>query len=106
MIQKDKFNLVNGLDERLKVAFNDVDFSLKVLAKGYNNVVLPYVKLYHYESLSRGNDFSEKQISRFTEEVNYICDKWGIKLLNDQFYNINFSHKYAFRLEKKGEFNE
>ena len=106
MIKKEKYNLVNGLDEKLKVAYNDVDLNLKLLDKGLYNVVLPHVKLFHYESLSRGNDMSDSQRQRFTREINYMCDKWGTKLLNDPFYNINLSHTYAFRLDKNGGKNE
>ena len=106
MVKKEKYNLVNGLDEKLKVAYNDVDLNLKLLDKGYYNVVLPHIKLFHYESLSRGNDMSDSQRQRFTREINYMCDKWGTKLLNDPFYNINLSHTYAFRLDKKGDYNE
>lgn len=106
MIKKEKYYLVNGLEEKLKVAYNDVDFNLKLLEKGYYNVILPRVKLFHYESLSRGNDMNESQRERFTKEINFMCDKWGIKLLNDPFYNINLSHTYAFRLDKNGGKNE
>ncbi len=101
MIKKDKLKLLNGLDENLKVAYNDVDLCLKALDKGFYNVVLPQVKLYHYESLSRGDDMSESQRDRFISEINYMCDKWNKKILNDRFYNKNFSHTYAFRLEKE-----
>lgn len=100
MIKKDRFNLVGGLEEKLKVAYNDVDLNLKLLDRGYNNVVLPHVKLFHYESLSRGDDMSESQKERFTKEINYMCDKWQEKILNDKYYNINLSHTYAFRLDK------
>ena len=101
MIQKKKYDDLLGLDEKLKVAYNDVDFCLKSLDKGYYNVVLPQVKLFHYESLSRGNDLSESQRERFTNEINYMCDKWGKKILYDRFYNNNLSHTYAFRLDKE-----
>ena len=100
MVSKDKFNLVNGLDENIKVAYNDVDFNLKLLDKGLNNVVLPFVKLYHYESLSRGDDLSDSQIKRFKKETDFMCDKWETKLLSDKFYNDNLSYKYAFRLDR------
>ena len=106
MIKKDKFNLVGGLDEKLKVAYNDVDLNLKLIDKGYNNVVLPQVKLFHYESLSRGNDMSNTQKERFTYEINYMCDKWKTKLLNDKFYNPNLSKNYAFRLDRKVEIDD
>ncbi len=103
MIKKSKYLEVNGLDEKLKVAYNDVDLNLKLLEKGYNNVVLPHVELFHYESLSRGNDMSSSQIKRFKEETDYMCDKWKDKLLTDKFYNDNFSYNYAFRLDRRNE---
>ena len=101
MISKEKYESIGGLNEDLKVAYNDVDLCLKVIDKGLYNVVLPYVKLFHYESLTRGDDMSFSQKKRFTEEINYMCDKWKNKLLNDPFYNANLSHTYAFRLDKK-----
>ena len=101
MIKKSKYLEVEGLDEELKVAYNDVDFNLKLMEKGYNNVVLPSVKLFHYESLSRGNDMRDDQIKRFKEETDYMCDKWKDKLLRDKFYNDNLSYYYAFRLDRR-----
>lgn len=101
MIKKDKFLEVNGLDENLKVAYNDVDLNLKLLKKEYLNVVIPQVKLYHHESLSRGNDMREDQIIRFKNETDYMCEKWGDNLLKDKCYNDNLSYEYAFRLDKK-----
>ena len=106
MIKKSKYLEVNGLDENLKVAYNDVDFCLKLLDANYHHVVLPNVKLFHYESLSRGNDMREDQIKRFKEETDYMCDKWKNKLLRDKYYNDNFSYRYAFRLDRKGDNDE
>lgn len=103
MVKKSKYLEVNGLDEKLKVAYNDVDFNLKLLEKGYSHVVLPYVKLFHYESLSRGNDMREDQIKRFKDETDYMCDKWGSKLLRDKYYNDNMSYGYAFRLDRRSK---
>ena len=103
MVKKEKYLEVLGLDEKLKVAYNDVDFNLKLLKNGYNNVVLPHVELFHYESLSRGNDMRDDQIKRFKEETDYMCDKWKEKLLSDPFYNDNMSYGYAFRLDRKSE---
>ena len=106
MIKKSKYLEVDGLDEKLKVAYNDVDFNLKLLEKGYSQVVLPHVKLFHYESLSRGNDMRSDQIKRFKNETDYMCDKWGETLLRDKFYNDNMSYGYAFRLDRKGDIDE
>lgn len=105
MVKKSKYLVVNCLDENLKVAYNDVDFNLKLLDRGYFNVVLPHVKLFHYESLSRGNDMREEQIERFKAETDYMCDKWGKILLSDKYYNDNLSYGYCFRLDK-GKFGD
>ena len=106
MIKKSKYEEVDGLDEKLKVAYNDVDFNLKILNKGYYNVVLPSVMLYHFESLSRGNDLDEKNKSRYINEVNYISNKWGSDGLKDKFYNENLSYYYPFHFDKTDqEFN-
>lgn len=103
MVKRCKYQEVMGLDDKLKVAYNDVDFNLKLLDKGYYNVVLPHVELFHYESLSRGNDMREDQIKRFKKETDYMCDKWGRKLLRDDFYNDNLSYGYAFRLDRRNQ---
>lgn len=106
MVKKSKYLEVAGLDEKLKVAYNDVDFNLKLLEKGYSHVVLPDVKLFHYESLSRGNDMRADQIKRFKEETDYMCDKWGEILLSDKYYNPNLSYGYTFRLDRKSGSDE
>lgn len=101
MIKKDKFYEVNGLDENLKVAYNDVDFNMKVLDKGYYNVVTPSVCLYHYESYSRGLDEAPAKKERFKKEINYIVDKWKNKIIEDKFYNKNLSKYMPFYLDRK-----
>ena len=106
MIDKKKYIQAGGLDENLKVAFNDVDFCLKNIELGYYNVVLPQIELFHFESLSRGNDVSNSNYTRFKSEIDYMCDKWKDKLLNDKFYNCNLSKLYTFRLDKKDDSNE
>lgn len=70
IVRKEVFDKVKGLDEEnLKVAFNDVDFCLKVQAAGYRNVWTPYAELYHYESISRGAEDSPEKIKRFQGEI-------------------------------------
>lgn len=106
MIKRDKFVRVNGFEEKLKVAFNDVDFNLKILASGYYNVVMSQVKLFHYESLSRGNDLDFEKQKRCKGEVECMCDKWPEKLLRDAFYNDNLSYEYPYLLDKKDDVEE
>ena len=57
MVRNEVFNLVNGFDNKLSVEYNDVDFCLKLKEKGFNNIYLPHVSLYHYESLSRKHPY-------------------------------------------------
>ena len=54
MIDKGKYLEIGGLDERFRIAFNDVDFGLKLSSQGYYNLYTPYVELYHHESISVG----------------------------------------------------
>ena len=103
MIERKKWNEVKGLEESLKVAFNDVDFNLKLLKKGYYNVFLPQVELYHHESKSRGLDNTPEKYKRFVGEVNYMTTKWETELTNDPFYNPNYSLLKEYVLDKKSE---
>ncbi|MFL0556302.1 MULTISPECIES: glycosyltransferase [Paenibacillus] len=91
MVRKSIFEEVGGLEEDLQVAFNDIDFCLKIREKGYYNIFLPQVKLYHYESKSRGHEDTPEKIRRFNSEVDYMKKKWGTQLENDPFYNVNLT---------------
>ena len=99
MVEKKKYKEVNGLEEKLKVAFNDVDFNLKLLEKGYNNIFLPNVMLYHYESKSRGLDTTPEKQKRFVQEWSFITNKWDKYIKHDKFYNDNFSKDYDYMLK-------
>ena len=101
MISKKKFIEVGGLEEKLEVAYNDVDFNLKVLEKGYYNVLVPDVELIHFESKSRGLDTTTEKYKRFLKESEFMYEKWKIKEKEDKFYNPNFSYKGGFVLDKK-----
>lgn len=65
-----------GFEEDLPDNFNDVDFCFKLVEKGYRNIYLPHVVLYHHESKSRGNDYTGEKLSRFIKEVEHIQSKW------------------------------
>ena len=98
---KKKFNEVGGLEENLKVAYNDIDFNFKLLKKGYYNVFVPQVEIIHFESKSRGLDTTSEKYKRFLIESDYMYTKW--KLDTDRFYNPNFSKKGWFVLDKKNK---
>lgn len=101
-VEKRKFNEVKGLEEKgLKVAFNDIDFNIKLLEKGYYNVLLPMVELRHYESKSRGLETTPEKQARFKREIEFMQKKWGNKLYSDKFYNPNYSLKMPFMLDRE-----
>ena len=92
LVRRKIYDEVGGFDEvNLTVAFNDVDFCLKILEKGYRNVWTPYAELYHHESISRGLEDSPKKIARFQSEINFIKEKWGSRLLVDPAYSPNLT---------------
>ena len=82
---------VGGMDESLAIAFNDVDFCLKVMKSGYYNVYTPYALLYHHESKTRGYEDTEKKKERFEKEIDYFKMKWKDIIENDPAYNPNLS---------------
>jgi GT2 family glycosyltransferase len=83
MVKKNKYQEIGGLDEKLKIAFNDVDFCLKLLKQGYNNVYTPYSMIYHHESISVGKIYSKsRNIGLYKREQNKFYNRW--KFLSDQ----------------------
>jgi len=100
-VKKKKFDEVAGLEERgLKVAFNDIDLNMKLAERGYLNIVLPMVELYHYESKSRGSDMVPEKKARFEKEKEFMIEKWGDALFNDHFYNPNYSLNGSYVLDR------
>ncbi len=91
MVEKSLFNKVGGFTEDLAVAFNDVDFCLKVREAGKLIVYTPEVELYHYESISRGDEDTLEKKVRFHKEVAYMNDKWAtFYMAGDPYFNKNF----------------
>lgn len=92
IVRKSIFEEVGGLNEvELKIAFNDVDFCLKVMAAGYQNIWTPNADLYHHESATRGLEDTPEKIERFKSEVRYVQEKWAKIIANDPAYNPNLS---------------
>ncbi len=92
VIKKSIYQEVGGLDDaNLKIAFNDVDFCLRVCAAGYRNVWTPYAELYHHESATRGHEDTPEKKLRFSNEVLYMQRRWSTMLINDPAYNPNLT---------------
>jgi glycosyltransferase involved in cell wall biosynthesis len=92
VIRKDVFKKVGGFNEALQVAFNDIDFCLRVREAGFRNIYTPYAELYHHESVTRGHDDDtpEKRL-RFSNESTYMKQLWGHLLANDPAYSVNLT---------------
>lgn len=92
MTKKSVFEAVGGLTEELEVAFNDIDYCLKVRELGKLVVYNPYAELYHYESKSRGMEDTPEKVERFNSEVAKFCERWeDILREGDPYYNPNLT---------------
>ena len=103
LVRKSVFEEVGGLDENhLRVAFNDIDFCLKVREAGYRNLWTPYAELYHHESVSRGHEDTPEKQARFRKEAEFMKGKWGGQLTCDPCYspNLTLMHEdFSYRME-------
>lgn len=96
MIPKKKFDEVKGFDPIFRIAFNDVDLCLKLLNKGWRNVYLPQVELYHHESISIGQPGSkQRDLNEFDKEIKLMLKKWENLIKNDPFYHPEFRKDIA-----------
>jgi GT2 family glycosyltransferase len=90
--RKADYLAVGGFDEGIAVAYNDVDFCLRIRARGLKVVCDPEVRLVHKESKSRGHDDSPAKAARLGREAATVRARWGDGL-EDPFYNPNFSRE-------------
>lgn len=95
MTRREVFDLAHGFDENnLAIAFNDVDFCLKVFEKGFQIVWTPYAELFHHESISRGPENSPRKLARFQREIRFVQQRWSDILPYDPYYNPNLTQDY------------
>lgn len=90
LVRRDAFDAVGGLDEKLPLEFNDVDFCLRLQQRGYRNVWTPFAELYHHESASRAIDDVAAKESR-AAGIAFMRDRWGDMLGGDPAYNPNLT---------------
>lgn len=92
IVRRSVYLEVGGLNEsELRIAFNDVDFCLKVERAGYLNVWTPFAELYHLESISRGAEDNAEKQARFLSEAEYMRRNWLLD--NDAYYSINLTRE-------------
>ena len=107
MTRKEIYEKVGYMNEKFAVAFNDIDFCLKIRQAGYLIVFDPFVEFVHYESKTRGNDNDPDKIERFQGEINLFLETWKEKLeAGDEYYNPNLSldsDQYEIKLKDKNK---
>ena len=91
VVRRDTYLAAGGLDEELQVAFNDIDFCLRLRQRGLRNLWTPFAELYHHESATRGREDSEDKLRRFHGEVRLMEERWRDELGCDPAYNPNLT---------------
>ncbi len=92
VIRRKTFLEVGGLNEvDLQIAYNDVDFCLRLVEAGYRNVYTPYAELYHFESATRGAEDTPEKKARFERESEYVQNRWAKFIAHDPAYSPNLS---------------
>ncbi len=92
MVQRSKLERIGGWEELFTVEYNDVDLCLRLREAGFNNVYVPDVSLYHFESLTRGHPHMTKEsYERHLREVGLFKERWASYVADDPCYNPNLS---------------
>lgn len=110
MIRKEVFSVMNGFDETLQVAFNDVDICYRLYEAGYDNVIDNEIHLWHHESLSRGNDETKEKLERLQAEKQRLYEKHRALWENDPYYHpwftgelLDTGYSFFYEYEAKKE---
>jgi len=90
-IEREAFDEGGGLDISFPVAYNDVDFCLRLRSEGLRIIWTPYAELFHHESATRGSDADGEKLARLKRDVQVMRDRWGETLERDPFHNYNFA---------------
>ncbi len=92
VMRRSLFEQLGGLDERnLAVAYNDIDFCLRVREAGLRVIYTPHARLLHRHSASRGSDIQSERLASFAWEREYMRARWAPVIFDDPFFNPNLS---------------
>ena len=95
MTKKSVFMEAGGMDEELQIAYNDVDYCLKVRRSGKLVVYNPFAELHHYEYKSRGDEDTAEKLARYKHEVDIFTTRWSDMIRQgDPYYNPNLTRRY------------
>jgi GT2 family glycosyltransferase len=92
MVRPSVYWRVGGNDERLRVAYNDVDLCLRIRQAGYHNVYAPHVELYHHESSTRGK-------FEHAEDGPFFATRWKVGGFIDPYYSPMFEDIPPFQVK-------
>ncbi len=103
IIKRSSFRKAGGFDERLAVAFNDVDLCLRLRQDGLLVVYDPFAGAVHHESVSRGDEYTKDKAQRYRQEAALMKEKWAkYHEEGDPYYNPNFSlERWDYTLDGK-----
>lgn len=92
MTKKSLYQEIGGMDESFVVAFNDVDYCLRVREQNKLVVYHAFVEMYHYESVTRGYEDKPENAKRFAQETKRFKKRWEkILKAGDPYYNPNLT---------------
>lgn len=102
MVKRSVYEEMGGLEEKLQVVFNDVDFCLRVRRAGYLVVFDPYVELYHYTFKANEAESNKEKVCEFQNEIELVRSRWiGLLKRGDPMYNPNLTlTKWDYSLKK------
>jgi GT2 family glycosyltransferase len=103
MVDRRRFTSIGGFDERFAVAWNDVDLCLRFREHGFRNVYLPHVRLYHFESKTRGADDTPAKVARAMTELRAMRERWPAYVERDPYYSPHLTvdaEDFGLRIER------
>ena len=96
VVNRTAFEVTGGFTEELGVAYNDIDFCMKLRKAGWMVLYDPLAQFYHYESQTRGFEMTAQKAERVKKEAEYFCRIWKKELeRGDRFYNPNLTLEKA-----------
>lgn len=91
VVRRSVFEQLGGFDERFDIAYNDVDFCIRLRKAGWRIIWTPVAELYHRESVSVGRPESPERVEKLTSELGLMRRLWSRELDQDPFYSPNLS---------------
>jgi GT2 family glycosyltransferase len=91
MTRRSLYEDLGGLDEQFAVAGGDIDFCLRIHQLGFQNVLLPHIRLFHYESATRGFEDNPEKVKRLMMEYELLRARWPETIKTDPYYHPEFN---------------